>query len=132
MDDFKITYFIFMVVVNFFIYKSIISTSNRSIAVDVREVDTSPTDSSIDFNQIDEKLILISINGFRSLLFLITSVCILAVDFRNLFPLQHSKSHRFGTSLMDIGVGFFILCHSMRLIRNSSTNDSFTETSFKK
>jgi hypothetical protein len=84
----------------------------------------------ISTNQIDEKLIRISINAFRSLLFVITSVCILAVDF-SLFPQQHAKSHEYGISLMDIGVGFFILCHSMRLIRNSPNKEE-NETSFKK
>jgi hypothetical protein len=78
---------------------------------------------------IDEKIIRLSINSFRALLFIITSVCILAVDFK-IFPRKHAKTSEFGFSLMDVGVGYFILCHSMRLIRNCDDDNSVS--SFKK
>ncbi|CAF0818083.1 unnamed protein product [Brachionus calyciflorus] len=53
--------------------------------------------------------------------------CILAVDFQH-FPYYYTKTHDYGVSLMDIGVGYFILCHSMRLIRN---NDDKSNNSLK-
>lgn len=37
-----------------------------------------------------------------------TSVCILAVDFRN-FPYNYSKSMHFGSSAMDMGIGLFVV-----------------------
>lgn len=149
LDQFKIVSFLVLCVFNFLIYKSITSHSNRLISIDIREANlekvdeqqqqqqssqsslNSLTTTTLNNNRIDEKLIRISINAFRSLLFIITSVCILAVDFK-LFPPQHAKRYRFGISLMDIGVGFFILCHSMRLIRNSSNNETSHESTFKK
>jgi phosphatidylinositol glycan class W len=83
-------------------------------------------------NDIDIKIAKLSVSSFRTMLFIITSVAILAVDFA-VFPRLHAKTHDFGFSLMDIGVGYFILCHSMRLIRNSSVlNDDAADNSFKK
>ncbi|RNA29710.1 transferring acyl groups [Brachionus plicatilis] len=69
---------------------------------------------------LDAKIIRLSVNMFRTLLFFITSDCILAVDFPY-FLMQKAKTHEFGVSLMDIGVGYFIICHAMRLIRNMNT-----------
>lgn len=66
---------------------------------------------------LDTKIIRLSVHIFRTLLFFITSACILAVDFPY-FLMEKAKTSKFGVSLMDIGVGYFILCHSMRLIRN--------------
>lgn len=75
--------------------------------------------STSESEDLDFKLIRLSVNTFRTYLFIITSACILAVDFSH-FPISYMKSHDFGFGLMDIGVGFFILCHSMRLIRNNN------------
>lgn len=66
----------------------------------------------------DSKIIINSVTNFRSSLIVITSVAILAVDF-GIFKPEYSKTVYFGFSLMDIGVGYFILSHSMRYIRNS-------------
>ncbi|XP_063688902.1 phosphatidylinositol-glycan biosynthesis class W protein-like [Bolinopsis microptera] len=48
------------------------------------------------------------ITAFRSYVTLSTIICILAVDFRAIFPGQHGKSYHFGYTLMDTGVGSFI------------------------
>ena len=83
-------------------------------------------------NNIDIKVVKLGVNSFRTMLFIITSVAILAVDFR-LFPRHHRKTVDFGFSLMDVGVGFFIMCHSMRLIRNSVDEGEVSiDSSFKK
>lgn len=87
---------------------SLISTDNQ--------IKSNLTNSTICEN-FDLKLIRLSVNTFRTFLFLITSACILAVDFPH-FSIDYMKSHGFGFGLMDIGVGFFILCHSMRYLRN--------------
>jgi hypothetical protein len=67
---------------------------------------------------IEDKLVKLSVSGFRSIVVVATSIAILATDF-TVFPSGNRKKKGFGFGLMDLGVGYFILCHSMRLIRNS-------------
>ena len=81
-------------------------------------------DNSIDtVNEeiIIDKIIHISVNSFRSLVFILTTMNILAVDF-DFYNSDFSKSDYWGVSLMDTGVGYFIICHSMRFIRNTKIN----------
>jgi phosphatidylinositol glycan class W len=99
------------------------------IQFDFDEKTTLHDDQQALINRIDEKIIRLSINLFRSLLFIITSVAILAVDF-TIFPINEGKTGYYGFSLMDIGVGFFILGHSMRVIRNKGDDDCVS-SSFK-
>jgi phosphatidylinositol glycan class W len=88
-------------------------------------------DGHILLNRLDEKQVRLSIHIFRSLLLIITSIAILAVDFQIVFPVDLRKSSYYGISLMDVGVGFFILGSSMRIIRNGSVAHSNSSTSFK-
>lgn len=48
------------------------------------------------------------ITYFRSICFLLTAFCILAVDFK-IFPRRFAKTESYGFGLMDTGVGFFIV-----------------------
>lgn len=48
------------------------------------------------------------ISCLRGLTYLITALCILAVDFQD-FPRYLAKTERFGYSLMDTGVGLFVI-----------------------
>lgn len=52
------------------------------------------------------------ITYFRALTNIITAICILAVDFR-IFPRKFAKTEVFGYSLMDTGVGLFILANAL-------------------
>lgn len=52
------------------------------------------------------------ITNFRALTNIITAICILAVDFR-IFPRKFAKTEVFGYSLMDTGVGLFILANAL-------------------
>ncbi|XP_050670465.1 phosphatidylinositol-glycan biosynthesis class W protein-like [Leptidea sinapis] len=55
-----------------------------------------------------DNLKLESISSMRGLTYLITGLCILAVDFEH-FPRNLAKTERFGYSLMDTGVGLFVV-----------------------
>ncbi|XP_018306914.1 phosphatidylinositol-glycan biosynthesis class W protein [Mycetomoellerius zeteki] len=52
------------------------------------------------------------ITNFRALTNIITAICILAVDF-HIFPRKFAKTEVFGYSLMDTGVGLFILANAL-------------------
>lgn len=52
------------------------------------------------------------VTNFRALTNIITAICILAVDFR-VFPRKFAKTEVFGYSLMDTGVGLFILANAL-------------------
>ncbi|KAL6263341.1 hypothetical protein P5V15_006139 [Pogonomyrmex californicus] len=52
------------------------------------------------------------ITNFRALTNIITAISILAVDFR-IFPRKFAKTEVFGYSLMDTGVGLFILANAL-------------------
>ena len=80
---------------------------------------------------LGNKIIKLSINTYRASVFVITSVVIIAVDF-NIFSQIHAKTSEFGISLMDLGVGLFIFCHSMRVIRNSNDKEIVKHIPFKK
>lgn len=70
---------------------------------------------------LETKLIQLSVNGFRAAVFILVVLNILAVDF-NFYPSFFEKTSTYGIGLMDVGVGYFILCHAMRYIRNASSD----------
>ncbi|KAG6782505.1 hypothetical protein POTOM_011912 [Populus tomentosa] len=53
-----------------------------------------------------------NVSSYRVLVMIITFLCILAVDFK-IFPRRHAKTETYGTGLMDLGVGSFILANAL-------------------
>ena len=73
-------------------------------------------------NQIDrlnERIVEVSVKTCRLWTYAATAISILGVDFR-IYPRHLAKTERFGISFMDVGVGLFIMCHSMKVIRSAS------------
>lgn len=52
------------------------------------------------------------ITNFRASTNLVTIICILAVDL-NIFPRKFAKTETYGHSLMDAGVGFYVISHGL-------------------
>ncbi|XP_024021507.1 uncharacterized protein At4g17910 isoform X2 [Morus notabilis] len=63
-----------------------------------------------------------NISSFRVSMMIVTCLSILAVDF-TIFPRRYAKTETYGTGLMDIGVGSFVLANSLvsRQARNISS-----------
>ncbi|CAM6087278.1 unnamed protein product [Calypogeia fissa] len=52
------------------------------------------------------------LSSFRFTMMLVTCVTILAVDF-NVFPRRYAKTETYGTGLMDVGVGSFVVANGL-------------------
>ena len=121
-------FYIIMIALNLIILKLVISNKKH---IKYNNYDEIHVEQSINLNMLELKIIKLSVNSFRTSVVIITSVAILAVDFL-IFPYVHAKTVLYGISLMDLGVGLFVLCHCMRIIRNPNDVDPNTDKTFKR
>lgn len=99
-----------IIVVVYNLKRSIIDKNKKSLFKSIfDDLNIKPTDSEIIFKN--------TIKPLNYKIYLCTSICILAVDFR-IFPSRYAKSINFGVTLMDLGVSFFVQCHSIKSIKN--------------
>ncbi|KAI3966990.1 hypothetical protein MKW92_037494 [Papaver armeniacum] len=63
-----------------------------------------------------------NVSAYRVSVMIVTCLCILAVDF-TIYPRRYAKTETYGTGLMDLGVGSFVLANSLvsRQARNVSS-----------
>uniref|UniRef100_A0A1B6FED9 Phosphatidylinositol-glycan biosynthesis class W protein n=1 Tax=Cuerna arida TaxID=1464854 RepID=A0A1B6FED9_9HEMI len=66
------------------------------------------------------------ITYFRSFTFLITAICILGVDF-HVFPRRYAKTETYGVSLMDMGVGLFVMSNGLVIKTASFLNQQISK-----
>ncbi|KAG7952516.1 hypothetical protein I3843_12G064100 [Carya illinoinensis] len=70
------------------------------------------------------------LSSYRFSVMIGTCLCIMAVDFR-IFPRKYAKTETYGTSLMDLGVGSFVLVNSLVSRQAQSVSSMSWKTAFQ-
>lgn len=111
-------------VIIFILYKAIFLKKVKPTNETNKETksDNSEDNNNDDVEQLRTSIVNYTFNSFRALIYVSTAICILAVDFR-IFPRKHAKTETYGISLMDLGVGFFVLCHAFKSIQRTTNLD---------
>jgi glucosaminylphosphatidylinositol acyltransferase len=112
----------FLTICTFFLFKLLTSswfTKKRSVKEQKPEVALSNDDYR-------STIIQLTISSFQAMVYVLTAICILAVDFR-VFPRRFAKTETYGMSIMDLGVALFIVCHAFKLVKHKFKDETIDE-----
>jgi phosphatidylinositol glycan class W len=108
-------------IIIFIFYKILFLNKIKEIPKKVEE--------KVDMNEIENLRSLIvsyTFSTFRTMVYMLTSISILAVDFQ-IYPRSNAKTETYGVSIMDLGVGAFVIGHALKSVQKT-TNESFIKT----
>ena len=84
---------------------------------------------AIDQNEAENVRALVinyTFSTFRTMVYAVTSISILAVDFQ-IYPRTNAKTETYGVSIMDLGVGAYVIGHALKSVQTTS-NENFIKT----
>ena len=61
-------------------------------------------------------------SSFRTMVYMVTSISILAVDFQ-IYPRSNAKTETYGVSIMDLGVGAYVIGHALKSVQKTTNED---------
>ena len=83
-------------------------------------------DSESDVEGLRATIVNYTFSTFRAMIYIVTSIVILAVDFQ-IYPRSSAKTETYGVSIMDMGVGVYVIAHALKSIQKT-TNTDFLKT----
>ena len=106
-----------ILILNFVVIKLIVKEDGFNFVSKFINNDKCENNSPVSLKILIEKIIKLSISLYRASVFIITSIAIIAVDFK-IFPRIHAKTTEFGLSLMDLGISYeYVIQLAIRLIK---------------
>jgi hypothetical protein len=97
-----------------------------------RTILNSPQNNFVQVFELDsskvfhEKIILLAVSQFRTSLVIVSCIVILAAEF-DIFKMLNEELSFYGLFLVDVGIGYFIMCHSMKVFKEQDANDGFCD-----
>jgi hypothetical protein len=89
--------------------------------------DKSKVDENMDeAERLRSIIVNYTFSTFRTMVYMVTSISILAVDFQ-IYPRSNAKTETYGVSIMDLGVGAYVIGHALKSVQKS-TNEEFIRT----
>jgi hypothetical protein len=89
--------------------------------------DKSKVDENMDeAERLRSIIVNYTFSTFRTMVYMVTSISILAVDFQ-IYPRSNAKTETYGVSIMDLGVGAYVIGHALKSVQKS-TNVEFIRT----
>ena len=125
--DFVVSVGLYLVYIYFFLLKSIwfiltFTALSGSILLVVTKLpqegsDLDESSMNIQETSLSKQVVRLSVSCFRTLVLCIGGVMIMGIDLGS-FPTCFAKTNRFGITMMDMGVAYFSICHSLKAFRH--------------